>query len=136
MPQYTVTAVADQTRPWGNDMVSYRVTLRNGQGAELGNVDVSRKNTQPAPKPGDVLDGEVDTSGQYGPKFKAARRGGGGFRGRDPKERAEIRRQHAQTTALRWVELQHARGQLPEQFGTSELMRLVDHFYTDSGGAS
>lgn len=138
MPVYEITAVTGDPRPWGTDMVGYRVTLRNADGRELANVDVSRKNSAPAPRVGEKVDGEVDTSGQYGPKLKATRRGGGGGgpRGKDPQERSEIRRQHSHSMALRWAELQHARGLLAPSFDLDEVLDVADRFYRQSGSVA
>lgn len=140
MPQYTITAVSPNVRDWdakqGGPMKSYRVHLKDAQGTVVQNVEWSRRASSPPPEVGQTVEGELEDKGQYGLKLRVTQRGGGGgSRGRDPKERAEIRRQHAQTTALRWAELQHARGRLPDEFGTADLMRLVDHFYADSGAA-
>lgn len=103
-PSYTVTEIETPTpREWsanGSPMHSYRVKLKNDQGAELGNVEVNYKPGN-SPSVGEVIEGEVDTSGQYGPKLKKAKKGnyggggGGGQRGHSPEERASIQAQTA-----------------------------------------
>lgn len=108
MPAYTITAVAPNPRDWnstqGGPMKGYRVTMRDAQGQEMQNVEWSRKVTSAAPTVGQQVEGTIDTSGQYGPKFKAAQQGGGfgggGFRPRDPAERKSIEMMHAQKCAV------------------------------------
>ena len=95
MNTYTVTAVNEQVRTWntkaGAAMKSYRVTLRNKDGRELGNVELSRNATAPAPTVGENVEGTVDKSGQYGPKLQEPRKQGGGFsRAKTPEERRSI----------------------------------------------
>jgi hypothetical protein len=107
MPSYTITAVQPEPRAWnstkGGPMLSYRVTLRNEQGAEKPNVEWARKATSPAPAVGQTIEGTVE-DGQYGPKFKAAQQmgggGGGGGRPRDPAERRSIAMQASQKVAV------------------------------------
>jgi hypothetical protein len=107
------------TRQWNSTkqgtMLSYRVVLKNAAGAAMENVEVSYKQSDPAPTAGMKLDGEVDTSGQYGPKFKfpyAGGGGGGGGGGRksDPAERRSIAMQHAQKCAVTILEVAAAHG--------------------------
>lgn len=108
MPTYTITAVDANVREWqsqqGGPMRSYKMTLRNADGRELAGVEWSRKPTSPPPRPGEQVEGDVDTSGQYGPKFKAAQRvppaGGGGLRPRDPAERRSIAMQSSIRAAV------------------------------------
>lgn len=143
MPMFKVTHVQEQTRPWestkGGPMVSYRITLRDANGDEHPNVEWARKASSAPPKVDEVLDGTLDTTGQYGPKFKstpsASFGGGGGSRGKDPKERAEIRRQNAQAQALRYMEIKVGLG-LIKDFKPSELVPVIEFFYADSGNAA
>jgi hypothetical protein len=111
-PAYTITAVNDQVRDWqsqqGGPMKGYRVTLRNADGREMANVEWSRKANSPAPQVGQTVDGTVDTSGQYGPKFKAAMAGGGGggfSRSKSPEERRSIAMQASQKVAVEIVRM-------------------------------
>lgn len=105
---YTIVDVRDSARNWqtqkGAEMRSYRVKLRNKDGRELDNVEVARVAHAPKPEAGQTLEGTVDTSGQYGPKFKEARQGagGGGFRSKPPEERRSIA---MQSSCVRGVEL-------------------------------
>jgi hypothetical protein len=125
MAEFTIAAVATnedgspRTRAWnsekGGPMLSYRMTLRNAQGAELSNVEWSRKQDSQPPAVGQSIEGEVDTTGEYGPKFKAAQRpggtgGGGGGRPRDPAERRSIAMQHAQKCAVTILEVAASHG--------------------------
>lgn len=115
MATYEITAVAPKARDWdsskGGPMKAYRVTLRNSEGREMQNVEWSRKATSPAPAVGEKVDGTVDTSGQYGPKFTAERKmtfsgGGGGVgRPRDPAERHSIEMQSSLTRGVETVRL-------------------------------
>lgn len=81
--QYTIRAVNPQVRSYETkfgQMVSYKVLFEG----DTTPVEISQKATTPAPKEGDVVDGTIDTSGQYGPKFKKEfNQGGfgGGFSG-------------------------------------------------------
>jgi hypothetical protein len=104
MPSYTVTAVEDQTRDWGDDMREYRVTLKNSDGREKGPIKLNRKRTAPVPKPADVLE-IVDISDKgFGLVAKEARKpgggGGGGWKPKPPEERRSIAMQHAQKCAV------------------------------------
>lgn len=113
MPAYTITAVADNPRDWnstqGGPMKAYRVTLRNGEGRELPNVEWSRKAGSPAPTVGQSVDANVDTSGPHGPKLKVIPKttfsGGGGGRPKDPAERKSIEMQSSLNRAVDTVRL-------------------------------
>lgn len=76
---YTIQAVSPETRAYESKygaMVSYKVMFEGNPQA----VEISQKQTTPAPKVGDTLDGTIDMSGQYGPKFKKEyNQGVGGF---------------------------------------------------------
>lgn len=112
MPSFEITYVSDKIRPWdstkGGPMKSYRVEVRDEQGTLIPNVEWARKADSPPPAVGQKLEGTLDTSGQYGPKFKAAQTGGGsggGGRPRDPAERRSIQMQHAQKCAVEALRL-------------------------------
>lgn len=90
MGKYTVAAVSqevrDYTTQYGN-MKEYRVKFKEGHPELV--VKWSRKEDSPAPKVGDEVEGTIDMSGEYGPKFKQDfSKGAGGFKGgyRDPVE--------------------------------------------------
>lgn len=114
-PSYTITEVGDSVREWtsqkGAPFKSYRVTLRNTEGRELANVEVSRPATSPKPEAGQTVEGTVDTSGQYGPKLKEPRPGGGGLRSKPPEERRSIAMQHAQKCAVTVLDLAATHGE-------------------------
>jgi hypothetical protein len=84
---YTIKAVTGN-KPWAGQhgpMMSYYLTLVDGEGQETANVDLAQKPTSPAPQPGQTLEGNID-QGSYGPKFKKAFTqsfGGGGGYGQD-----------------------------------------------------
>lgn len=140
---YTIAAVeSSEPRAWssqeGGKFESWRVTLRNAEGRELGNVEINKKPRQDgrssAPTVGSEHYGDVDMSGQHGPKFgyakppdgSAAVRGGSGgggsssagggsssgggsgggyYRPHAPEDLAAMRRAHAQEMALRALAL-------------------------------
>lgn len=103
MPSYTVVAVEEQTRDWGDDMREHRVTLKNADGREKGPIKINRKRTAPAPAVGNVLE-IVDISDKgFGLVAKEAKKGGGGGGGwkpKPPEERRSIAMQHAQKCAV------------------------------------
>lgn len=66
---YTIKAVNPQTRAYSTkfgEMVSYKV-LFEGIGTP---VEISQKASSKAPEVGDSVDGTIDMSAPYGPKFK------------------------------------------------------------------
>lgn len=88
MAEYIIEAVAKDTRTYDSKygkMISYKVKLPGVNDP----VEVSQKESTPAPKPGDVLKGTIEGS-NFGPKFKkeftpkAGGGGGGGGRETDP----------------------------------------------------
>ena len=108
MSRYTIKAVGsrDPYRPkeWtsskGGKMISYKLQLLDDRGVEMpGVVELSQKAETPAPKKGDTLDGTIDVSGQYGPKFKKDF-SGGSRSGGSPRDDAAIRAQFAIKTAV------------------------------------
>lgn len=78
--QYTIKAVSPETRTYQTqygDMVSYRVKFEETDESTI--VEISQKATTPAPVAGQVLNGTIDMSSKYGPKFKKEFSQGGGF---------------------------------------------------------
>ena len=66
---YKIEAVSDEVRKYESKygpMISYRVKFSGNEQA----IEIARKETSPAPKVGDELEGTIDMSSQYGPKFK------------------------------------------------------------------
>lgn len=103
--QYIVDKVgstgANAPKPWtssnGGPMMSYKVIF---EGNPRTIVELSQKPSTPAPKKGDVLEGTIDMSNKYGPKFKKAfapRPGGGA-----PKDESAIRAQFAIKAAIQF----------------------------------
>lgn len=88
MATFTITSVNPQTRQYDTKfgpMVSYQLMLTNPDGTPVPQaVEVSQKTTTPAPAVGGTLEGMIDMSGQYGPKFKKDFQGGGGNFGGSP----------------------------------------------------
>lgn len=155
MTVYTVTSVSDNTHDWngkGGAMRSYRVDLRGPDGQETKNVEWARKLDSAPPTVNQEVDCTVDLreGNKFGPKLTMTPRGGsGGYGGRvkSPEEIAAdaareaakqrmIVRQHSQTTAMRWAELQQARGLLPAKIEKADdLKPLIDFFYDDAMSA-
>lgn len=139
MPAYTITAVADKTRDWNSNrdgaMKSYRVTLRNDRGAEMPNVEVSYKATDPVPQPGQLLnDVTVDTSGSYGPKVVFPRKfgaGGGGGRAKPVEERRSIAMQSSNQRGVDIVRLAVEAGWKCNNIDelTAQALRVADAFF-------
>jgi hypothetical protein len=79
MPEYKIQAVSPETRTYDTkygQMISYKLKL---EGVDTP-VELGQKTTTPAPQEGGTLNGTIDTSGQYGPKFKKENaQFGGGF---------------------------------------------------------
>lgn len=141
MPTFEIMVVGDQIREWsserGGPMKSYRVGLRDEQGQSTPNVEWARKATSPPPVAGQKIEGTLDTSGQYGPKFKATPSSSfGGGRGRDPKESAQIVRQHSQEMALMYAALRVDKELLPEPFKLSDLKAVINWFEADAKAAT
>ncbi len=135
---FTITAVSPNPRQWnstkGGPMLSYRIDLDGPDGPVAG-VEWARKATSVAPTVGQQLDGTIDTSGSYGPKFKQAPAGGfggGGPRVEDPKRAATILRQHSQDMSLRYAAIRQAQGKLPDTFSPADLFKLADLFDEDA----
>jgi hypothetical protein len=103
MAAYTVIAVEEQTRDWGDDMREYRVTLQNADGREKAGIKLNRKRTAPKPAAGEKLE-IVDISDKgFGLVAKEARKpggGGGGWKPEPPEKRRSIAMQHAQKCAV------------------------------------
>lgn len=141
MPTYTVKGAGlkkDNIQSTHGVFKTLTLVLQDGQGEPV-TAEWYTKQETPVPAEGSTLDGEITVDPQWGPKFKkaAGQFGGGGFRGRSPEENRRIVRQHSQDMGIRWAELAHARGKLPEDFKVSDLLKLVDVFHKDAmeGGA-
>lgn len=79
--QYTIKAVSPKTREYSTkfgDFISYRLKLSDTADDTV--VELSQKADSRPPQVGDILEGTIDMSAQYGPKFKKDF-GGGGFGG-------------------------------------------------------
>lgn len=74
--KYTIKAVNPQARSYETkfgSMVSYKVMFENFETV----VEISQKASSPAPKVGDTVEGTIDMSAPYGPKFKKEYNQGG-----------------------------------------------------------
>lgn len=95
---YKITgSIKTQDRQSDYGMMSdYAISFESGETAQL-----SQKQTTPAPKVGDILEGTIEQT-KYGPKFKKAQKDG--FNGRqDPETRKEIIRQNSLTNAVTYM---------------------------------
>lgn len=75
---YTIKAVNPEVRTYTTkfgDMASYKVMFNESPTP----VEISQKATTPPPTVGQALEGTIDMSGQYGPKFKKEYNQGGNF---------------------------------------------------------
>lgn len=137
MPSYTVTEIVT-TRPWtpaGESepkTIYYDVKVEGEDRA----VNVGRKPGNPLTV-GDVLEGTIGPDDRGGLKFTRANGGfKGGGRPRDPKESAVIVQQHSQAQALRYAELQQARGKLPDDFNLEQVLVIAAKFAADAKAAT
>lgn len=83
MAEYKILAVSQKVRDYDSKfgpMKSYKLKLSDTEMA----VDLSQKASSTPPAVGDVLNGTIDMSGQYGPKFKKDFAGGRGKHADDP----------------------------------------------------
>lgn len=96
---YKVLAVSKTIRDFSSkfgDMKSYKLKL---EGVEMA-VELAQKAETPAPTMGMTLEGTIDMSGEYGPKFKKDFQGGGGKFGGAPKDQSAIKAQFAIKAAV------------------------------------
>lgn len=92
----SATKLKERDSQYGK-MIDYMMVFEDDKAGEM-----SQKADTPAPKAGDVLEGEI-TQTNYGPKFKKASKGGfGGGWKQDPETRKEIMRQNALTNAVQF----------------------------------
>lgn len=138
MPTYTVKQATKKKDVQGQHGPMKVVTLQLSGPDGDQTAEWFTKDQTPLPDAGSQIEGTVEPS-EYGLKFKKAAGAftGGGFRGRSPEENRRIVRQHSQDMGIRWAELAHARGKLPEDFKVADLLKLVDVFHRDAmeGGA-
>jgi hypothetical protein len=98
---YKVAEVKGNPNPWTHSSGSKNLDYRCAFEGVNGDVEVTRKESSPAPQVGDELFGTLQTKTQagYTYKFKSEQQGGGGGGGggasRNPAERASIERQVA-----------------------------------------
>lgn len=151
MPSFTITSVDPDPRPWntkkGNPWLSYKVEYTGDQGASIAGEpsELSRPADAPAPKPGEVIDAEIDNSNPaFPPKLREARKngggGGGGFRGKSPEERTEMRRMSAQKQAIALLDVELKSGLIPAEklaaVKASELLKPRIDFFDDDAKAA
>ena len=105
---YTVEQIIGEPRDWqtkaGKPMKSYLLKVSG----EDRNVELSQFPDTDAPTVGQVIDGALEESanGNFPPKLRKARQGGGGFGGprpEDPERAKRIVRQHSQEMAIRFA---------------------------------
>lgn len=127
-----VVSQREKTIEGKGTFVSYRLNV-DQDGTLIQGAELFQKQETPAPKPGDTIDGTIETDEKFGPKIKKAQKftGGGGWRPRDPKETAAIQRQHSQEMALRYLTVRASQGKLPEDFKMDQLRTIIDWFQAD-----
>lgn len=146
------------TSPQWGDFHAYECdVVEVATGQQTSGVEVSIKTDSPVPQAGDELYGDIDHSGQYGPKFKKASKpgagGGGASRGRAPARRAgrpdddpatyaarqaAIARQHSHDVALKFLEL---RGGIKDGDASDDeildyVLKLAEKVHEDVSGAA
>lgn len=136
MPVFTVQAASQKKLLPDNGRGAKQVmnlTLAEGNNAPV-IAEWFTNATTPLPTVGSTLEGTIEPS-DYGPKFKKAGGftggGGGGPRQRDPRESAQIQRQHSQEMALRYAAIRAEKEMLPEPFKLEDLRAVIDWFEKD-----
>ena len=123
MSEYKVIAVSDQVRSFETKfgkMKSYKLKLEGVEEV----VELAQKDTTPAPTAGATLNGTIDNSGQYGPKFKKETPqfgGGGSFSGGSGSKPAYTPKDEKAIQAM-W-----AIGQAVSALGTKTEEQYVEH---------
>jgi len=108
-------------------MAKYAIKFQNQDEA----VEMSQKPDTPAPKAGDILEGEIEST-QHGKRFKKARVGGGRFN--DPQTRMEIIRQNALTNAVNFCVAKATLKKDPEYLSGKQVVQVATYFAKYSGG--
>lgn len=152
---YKIVAVTKGPRVWSSQFGTfhaYECDIVDASGQQTKGVEVSIKPESPVPQSGDELYGDVDTSSQYGPKFKKASKpgagggGGGSRRASRPDDdpatyaarQAAIARQHSHDVALKFLEL---RGGIKDGDASDDeileyVLKLADKIHEDVSGAA
>lgn len=142
---YTVQSVAPDPRSYdaNGPKLAYKVRFAEHADKE---VEWSQNATTQAPQPGQTVEGSIDWSGKWGPKFKrsfqqqgggsSSSTGGSTWKPKDPGEVAAIQRQHSQEMALRFLAVNAAAVQATQGKRASEALDavvkpLVDWFQRD-----
>lgn len=144
MSDFQVLAPVKELERFSTDkgeFVVFEIGFSGDQGR--GTIRHKRKSSSPAPAPGDTIDGEI-VQGKDGPELKRIwkqgggapnGRSGGGFKPRDPKESAQIVRQHSQEMAMLHVASMERRGKLPEEWDLPALVKVIDWYQKDAESA-
>lgn len=141
MTAFTVTAIEAEANTWQNDHGEFRTYRLKLEGQDKV-AHLNQKAATPAPAVGAVLDLDLTPHPRFADAWKAKKvqaangfGGGGGGRGRSPEESARIVQQHSQEMALRYAELQHACGKLPDNFTLEQILVIASKFAADAMGA-
>lgn len=134
MPTFEVVSAEKKksfTGKSGGEFDVWNIQLRNGEGVITAEL-VQRAGSA---APSGSVEGTVEP-GEYGTKFKKAQAAGGGsaFRGKTPKEGAEIVRMNAHRHALSYLAYKHAATGENTVNSWSEYVKLVNAFYDDIRG--
>lgn len=137
MAEYTVTEIRS-SRPWPSESDCKVIYYDFKVEGEEKLINTGRKPSNPL-TPGTKLTGTMEPGDRGGLKFVRAPAnngfGGGGPRGRDPKESAQIVQQHSQRMALDYARLQHERGRLPDDFSLDQILVIAAKFAADAKAA-
>lgn len=116
------------------DFVAYTVSFDGEQGRGI--AQHKRKANSPAPAAGETIDAEiVQKNGKTELKriwTGAPSNGGGKNFQRDPKDTAQIVRQHSQHMAMLHVASMERRGKLPDSWDLEALRKVIDWYQADA----
>lgn len=121
------------------ELAVYEVELKDGENGFV-KAEIVQKPSSPAPALGPV-EGTLEP-GQYAMKFKRAKAAfnGGGFKGKSPEERAEMRRMSAQKQAIALLDVELKSGLIPAEklaaVKASELLKPRIDFFDDDAKAA
>lgn len=143
MPTFEVVSVDHEIKPWRTKdgqraFIDYSIHV-DGPGGRGGPLLLTRLPSSDAPVPGDTLEGFEILHENGRAKLKKEKQGqgfqersggpNGGFQ-RDPKDTAQIVRQHSQTTAVYWLAVLQKAGNLPDP-SEAILKATIDWFDRD-----
>lgn len=138
---YTITGFGGTPRDWSTANGDFRSFYLKVEGDDK-TYELAQKRDKPAPNVGDSFEATVETREANGvtyyklKKHYAQRGGNNAPRPEDPQRAKRILRQHSQDMALRYAEIRHQQGKLPDTFSLDDLWRLADKFDSDAEAAA